>query len=224
MKTNKNTDNQSVEEKYYAMVEQVFDQVEARRRGGEKVIHESLTEGMKVWYLSGLCGAAGLVGAASVVALGLAQGPVDLNLVAQVGFSAVAGTAVLSSWTLTKDSAFVRGLGLAGKTIRLSPYQKSQLADWSQQHPRIFDLLTRWGARHPDLEITGADYYPIQKAMEKIERKTDYYHAKAKAPPNEAQFETKLRSAIRRKALTERSGKSAEKMERATPEKAQPKM
>ena len=59
MKTNKNADNQSVEEKYYAMVEQVFDQVEARRRGGEKVIHESLTEGMKVWYLSGLCGAAG---------------------------------------------------------------------------------------------------------------------------------------------------------------------
>lgn len=187
-------------------MDEIFDKVQARRRGGEKIIHDNLTDTLRLKYLGATVSAVGLLGAGLVAAVGLAQGQFDLGWTVRLGFSASILSVAPITYMFSENSGLVRALELVGRTARLPKFYHDDLLKWSNYHPRIFTLLTKWGAKHPEHEITWADYHHISKAMDKIERMRDFYPPSVKDFASFEEFDTALKSAIRRKALAKRVG------------------
>ena len=129
-------------------------------------------------------------------------------------------------YIVAEETTFVRCLELSGRAARLQPHEKKELFIWAQNYPRVFELLAKWGANHPNGELTGADYNQIKKAIWHIEKDRDYRPFQISNYDSTDQIEAELTSIIRRRALTDKARKTMRQVDPETQNSRQapPKM
>lgn len=160
---------------YDQQIEQVFDRLERRIPRGRQTttLRADLTKARhRLISLSIISGACSIVVAGYTYSLGTSVMPTKAMIV-----GAALSTAAACFYTAAKfgnkknftglvDSC----LGLVGRSLPISKSQAQIIANFSQKHPRIVEILGRWQAANPDNTLNLSNFRTLMASVREVEQ------------------------------------------------------
>lgn len=161
----------SIADQYNRQIEKTFMKMERRWQLPRKVIPGEAEAGYnkKFTVMATVASGAAVAGAAGLFLTSVISNPgvgtAVTTLLAGGGGAVIGGLAARD----LIDSCVIIPVRIFGKAEPIRIYQAELINSWAKQHPRLVEMLGKWGAKNLDGQLNSVDFDVLDKNMKQIE-------------------------------------------------------
>lgn len=161
----------NIADQYNREIEKIFRKMERRWQLPRKAISKEAEAryNKKFTVMSIVASGAAVAGAAGLVLTSVISNPGVGTAVTTL--LAGGGGAVIGRFAARNliDSYVITPVRIFGKAEPIRIYQAETINAWAKRHPRLVEMLGKWGAKNLDGQLNSVDFDVLDKNMRKIE-------------------------------------------------------